>query len=73
MTFGAVFDCHCSTQQGFTAAIYQRYGKRLADKTPAMQRPIPRKDLGLFKHIADQVGSPSPIADQLLALVERTA
>jgi 3-hydroxyisobutyrate dehydrogenase-like beta-hydroxyacid dehydrogenase len=54
----------------FAAPIYQSYGKMLVAKAPVMQSAIPHKDLGLFKQIAGQVGSPAPIAHHLLELVQ---
>ena len=57
----------------FAAPIYQSYGKLLVAKAPAPQSAIPHKDLGLFKHIAAQVGSPSPIANQLFELLPHAA
>jgi 3-hydroxyisobutyrate dehydrogenase-like beta-hydroxyacid dehydrogenase len=57
----------------FAAPIYQSYGKRIVDKVPAMQSPIPQKDLGLFTHLAGQVGSPAPIATRLHELLRAAA
>lgn len=57
----------------FAAPIYQSYGKMLADKRISMQSPIPLKDLGLFKGIADQAGSAAPIASRLRELLEATS
>lgn len=61
---------HMLTTTLFTAPIYQSYGKRIADKQPAMQSPIPLKDMGLFQRTAEQVGSPAPIVDRLLELLK---
>jgi 3-hydroxyisobutyrate dehydrogenase-like beta-hydroxyacid dehydrogenase len=49
----------------FPAPIYQSYGKRIVDKTPAIESDIPLKDVGLFKHTAEQGGSATPIANHL--------
>ncbi|WNG43258.1 NAD(P)-dependent oxidoreductase [Archangium minus] len=53
----------------FAAPIYQSYGKMIAEKTPAMQSPIPLKDVGLFKRTAEQVESPTPISSHLYELL----
>ena len=51
--------------------IYQSYGKRIAENTtPFSQNPIPLKDVGLFKKTAQQVESPTPIANLLHDLLK---
>ncbi len=50
----------------FPAPIYQSYGKRLAEQAPLFnQSAIPIKDIGLFRHTAQQVNVPTPIANLL--------
>ena len=52
------------TQTLFTAPIYKNYGRRIAENTaPFSQNAIPLKDVGLFKKTAQQVDSPTPIAN----------
>ena len=52
------------TQTLFTAPIYKNYGRRIAENTaPFSQNAIPLKDVGLFKKTAQQVESPTPIAN----------
>ncbi len=59
------------TQTLFNAPIYQSYGKRLAENNaPFIQSRIPLKDIGLFKHTAQQVESPVPIANVLQDLLQ---
>jgi len=55
----------------FTAPIYQAYGRRIAERhTLFDQTAIPFKDAGLFKTTAQQVESPTPIANLLLDLLK---
>jgi 3-hydroxyisobutyrate dehydrogenase-like beta-hydroxyacid dehydrogenase len=61
---------HMLTTTLFPSPIYRSYGARLADKQPAMQSPIPLKDVGLFKQTAAAVGSPSPLVDRLLEMLK---
>ncbi len=59
------------TQSLFPAPIYQNYGKRIAEQTtPFSQNAIPLKDTGLFKRTAQQVESPTPIANLLYDLLK---
>jgi 3-hydroxyisobutyrate dehydrogenase-like beta-hydroxyacid dehydrogenase len=54
----------------FPAPIYQSYGKMIADRAaPVMQSPIPLKDVGLFKRLAEQVDSPSPLSTRILEML----
>ncbi|GLV53687.1 3-hydroxyisobutyrate dehydrogenase [Dictyobacter sp. S3.2.2.5] len=64
----AVIDMLTSTL--FSAPIYQSYGKRIAEKSPPFQSPIPLKDIGLFKRTAQQVEEPTPIANTLHDLLQ---
>ena len=60
------------TQTLFSAPIYRSYGKRIAENTaPVQQSAIPLKDVGLFKQTAQQVQSPTPVADLLYDLLKR--
>jgi 3-hydroxyisobutyrate dehydrogenase-like beta-hydroxyacid dehydrogenase len=62
---------HMLTTTLFTAPIYQSYGKMIVEKTtPVMQSGIPLKDIGLFKHAAEQVGAPAPISSRLQEMLE---
>jgi 3-hydroxyisobutyrate dehydrogenase-like beta-hydroxyacid dehydrogenase len=55
----------------FNAPIYQNYGKRIAENvTPFTQSRIPFKDMGLFITTAQQVESPTPIADLFYELIQ---
>lgn len=64
----AVIDMLTSTL--LSAPIYQSYGKRIAGKAPIFgQSKIPLKDVGLFKQTAQQVESPTPIANLLSDLL----
>jgi 3-hydroxyisobutyrate dehydrogenase-like beta-hydroxyacid dehydrogenase len=64
----AVIDMLTSTL--LSAPIYQSYGKRIAGKAPIFgQSKIPLKDVGLFKQTAQQVKSPTPIANLLSDLL----
>jgi 3-hydroxyisobutyrate dehydrogenase-like beta-hydroxyacid dehydrogenase len=61
----------------FAAPIYQSYGKMLAEQldggtTPMAQSPIPQKDIGLFRGLADDVGVPAPIASVLHQLTTQS-
>lgn len=59
------------TQTLFTAPIYQSYGKMIAEKKVAFtQSDIPLKDAGLFRKTAQQVESPTPIANLLQELLK---
>jgi 3-hydroxyisobutyrate dehydrogenase-like beta-hydroxyacid dehydrogenase len=59
------------TQTLFPAPIYQSYGKLIAEKAaPLSQSDIPLKDAGLFKKTAQQVESPTPIANLLYDLMK---
>ncbi len=58
------------TQTLFNTPIYQSYGKRIAENmAPFSQSAIPLKDAGLFRKTAQQVESPTPIADLLYDLL----
>ncbi len=47
-----------------SAPIYKSYGKRIAENSaPFSQTAIPLKDVGFFKETAQQVESPTPIAN----------
>jgi 3-hydroxyisobutyrate dehydrogenase-like beta-hydroxyacid dehydrogenase len=59
------------TQTLFCAPIYQSYGKMIAEKTvPFSLNEIPLKDAGLFKKTAQQVESPTPVANLLYDLMQ---
>jgi len=52
------------TQTLFPAPIYKSYGKMIAEKTVTFsQSKIPLKDMGIFRKAAQQVESPTPIAN----------
>jgi 3-hydroxyisobutyrate dehydrogenase-like beta-hydroxyacid dehydrogenase len=54
------------TQTLLPAPIYQSYGKRIAENNaPFSQNAIPLKDVGFFKQTAQEVESPTPIANLL--------
>ena len=58
------------TQTLFPAPIYQSYGKMIAENNATFsQSTIPLKDVGLFKKTAQQVESPTPIANLLYDLL----
>jgi 3-hydroxyisobutyrate dehydrogenase-like beta-hydroxyacid dehydrogenase len=58
------------TQTLFPAPIYERYGKMIAEKTvPFSQSKIALKDTGIFKKTAQQVESPTPVANLLYDLM----
>jgi 3-hydroxyisobutyrate dehydrogenase-like beta-hydroxyacid dehydrogenase len=58
------------TQTYFPSPIYQRLGRRIAEGNPPFsQNAIPLKDVGLLKRTAQQVASPTPIADRLYDLL----
>lgn len=58
------------TQTLFPAPIYRSYGTMIARKiAPTTQNEIGLKDLGLFEEMAQQVGSPTPIAGLLGELI----
>src|SRR6266700_2266679 len=58
------------TQTLFPAPIYKSYGKRIAEKTVIFsQSKIPLKDTGIFRKTAQQVESPTPIANLLYELM----
>ena len=58
------------TQTLFNAPIYKNYGRRIAEGNTAFrQTAIPLKDTGLFKTTAQQVESPTPVANLLLDLL----
>ena len=62
------------TQTLFSAPIYQSYGKRIAEQTtPFSQNAIPLKDVGLFKKTAQQVESPTPVANLVHDLLRNDA
>lgn len=66
------------TQTLLNAPIYQSYGKRIAEaittgQTAVSQSKIPLKDTGLFEKTAQQVESPTPIANLLLNLMNSDA
>ncbi|MEO7112588.1 MAG: NAD(P)-dependent oxidoreductase [Polyangiaceae bacterium] len=61
---------HMLTTTLFPSPIYQNYGRRIADKLPAFESPIPEKDMGLFKKTAEQVGAPTQIVDRLLEILK---
>ncbi len=68
----AVADMLTSTL--LSAPIYQSYGKRIAENNaPFSQNAIPLKDVGLFKTTAQQVESPTPIANLLSDLLRGDA
>ena len=68
----AVADMLTSTL--LAAPIYQSYGKRIAENNaPFSQNAIPLKDVGLFKTTAQQVESPTPIANLLSDLLRGDA
>lgn len=57
------------TQSLFNAPIYKGYGQRIVNREPAFtQTAIPRKDLGLFQTLAQNLNEPSPVADTLQQL-----
>ena len=54
--------------------IYQSYGKRmLEDSNPYRQTAIPLKDIGLLRANAQDVDSPTPVADLMAALLQAAA
>jgi 3-hydroxyisobutyrate dehydrogenase-like beta-hydroxyacid dehydrogenase len=58
----AVVDMLTSTL--LSAPIYKSYGKRIAENSaPFSQTAIPLKDVGFFKKTAQQVDSPTPVAN----------
>jgi 3-hydroxyisobutyrate dehydrogenase-like beta-hydroxyacid dehydrogenase len=58
------------TQTLFPAPIYKSYGKMIVEKQVTFNRSaIAQKDSGLFKETAEQVGSPTPIANLLYDLL----
>lgn len=56
----------------FAAPIYQSYGKRLVERAPVHPQAaaILRKDVGIFRDVAEAAGVAHPIADRLLELVD---
>lgn len=60
------------TQTLFPAPIYQSYGKLIAEGTASFttQNAIGIKDVGLFKDTAEQVKSPTAIANLLLGMLK---
>ncbi len=58
------------TQTLFPAPIYRSYGAMIAEKMALVnQNEIGLKDVGLFADTAQQAGSPTPIAQLLVALM----
>ena len=56
------------------APIYKSYGKRIAENDePFSQSAIPLKDTGFFQKTAQEVESPTPIANLLLDLLRSDA
>ena len=68
----AVVDMLTSTL--LDAPIYKSYGKRIAEgSAPFSQSPIPLKDVGLFKKTAQEVETPTPVANLLHELLRSDA
>ena len=68
----AVVDMLTSTL--LDAPIYKSYGKRIAEgSVPFSQNAIPLKDTGLFKKTAQEVDSPTPVANLLYDLLKSEA
>lgn len=68
----AVLDMMTQTPMLFPAPIYRRHGDRIVENTkaaPFRGAGIPLKDVGLFKEIAQQGESPTPIASLLSDLL----
>jgi 3-hydroxyisobutyrate dehydrogenase-like beta-hydroxyacid dehydrogenase len=66
----AVIDMLTEAPTLFPAPIYRNHGKRFTEKTAIFgQSPIPLKDVGLLKKTAQQVESPTPIANLLSDLL----
>ncbi len=52
------------------APIYKSYGKRIAENNePFSQTAIPLKDVGFFQETAQEVHTPTPVADLVLNLL----
>jgi 3-hydroxyisobutyrate dehydrogenase-like beta-hydroxyacid dehydrogenase len=66
----AVLDMLTEAPTLFPAPIYRNHGKRIAEQgIPFSQSAIPQKDVSLLKQTAQQVESPTPIANLLLDLM----
>jgi 3-hydroxyisobutyrate dehydrogenase-like beta-hydroxyacid dehydrogenase len=67
----AVLDMLTQAPTLFPAPIYRNYGRRLAEGNATFsQSAIPLKDVGLFKQTAQQVESPTPVANLLHDLLK---
>lgn len=52
----------------FAFPLFRNYGRMVAEGKPALDSPIPAKDLGLFSQLAGEHSLPNPITQLLLRL-----
>ena len=61
------------TETLFPSPIYRSYGSAIAEKKQVLNTsPIPAKDLGLFRQLAEEFDLPHPITQMLLHLTNAT-
>ena len=62
------------TETLFPSPIYRSYGSAIAEKKHVINTsPIPAKDLGLFRQLAEEFALPHPITQTLLHLANATS
>ncbi len=62
------------TETLFPSPIYRSYGSAIAEKKDVFNTsPIPAKDLGLFRKVAEEYSIPHPITQTLLQLTNSTS